>query len=451
MLQSTNKTSLLVPFQLPKFISEDPNYANFVLFIQAYYEWLEQENNTLDFSKNLLNYMDVDTTSEQFLQYYVNDFMSYFPQEILADKTKAIKIAKELYQSKGTPASYKFLFRILYNSDVDFFITKDSVMKASAGKWYAPKSLKLATSNPNFLSINNLRLFGKLSKSIGTVETAIFDGTKTEVFISNIERLFQSGEDVIVVDNENQPLYFKNGEIVPKGTPGSETLIAQIVGQISQIKINPNKRGLAYSVGDPVVISGGLNANVPNPVGAIAEVSEVTTGSVSRASVIDQGYGYTLSDINLVPGGANTYIQFTDLVGSSPKAPIVTVGTLNPVGEANVTFIPIDSIQLKQYHHLGNIAGSSGANTIINALTGLWTQQSYQFANLISANANTTLANAFTFSSFSTYPLSSLIVQQKPYQSILQMHMDKPYFQIWVFFHLYKLSIQVQVTQIMTR
>ena len=109
MLQSTNKTSLLVPFQLPKFISEDPNYANFVLFIQAYYEWLEVQNNTLDFSKNLLNYMDVDTTTEQFLQYYVNDFMSYFPQEILADKRKAIKIAKELYQSKGTPASYKFM------------------------------------------------------------------------------------------------------------------------------------------------------------------------------------------------------------------------------------------------------------------------------------------------------------------------------------------------------
>ena len=38
MIQSNQKTSLLVPQQLPKFIGEDPNYANFVLFLQAYYE-----------------------------------------------------------------------------------------------------------------------------------------------------------------------------------------------------------------------------------------------------------------------------------------------------------------------------------------------------------------------------------------------------------------------------
>jgi hypothetical protein len=412
MLQSTNKTSLLVPFQLPKFISEDPSYANFVLFIQAYYEWLEEQNNTLDFSKNLPNYMDVDTTTEQFLQYYVNDFMSYFPQEILADKRKAIKIAKELYQSKGTPASYKFLFRILYNSDVEFFYTKDALFKASAGKWYVPRSLKLATSNANFLSIENLRLFGNISKSIATVETAIFDGVKTEVFISNVDRLFQSGETVTVVDSNNQILYFLNGEIVPQGTIGAESLTALIVGQISQVIINPKNRGLSYSVNDPIVLYGGLNPNVAGPIGATAFVGEVTSGSIQRIIITDGGYGYTTSTANLQIGGANTFIQFTDLVGTSPQAPIAVVGALDPIGIANVSFIPTDSIQLKQYHYLGNIAGSSGANTY-NANTGLWTQQKYQFANNLSANANTTLANAFTFTGFTTYPISSVIVQNQ--------------------------------------
>jgi len=412
MLQSTNKTSLLVPFQLPKFISEDPNYANFVLFIQAYYEWLEEQNNTLDFSKNLLNYMDVDTTTDQFLQYYINDFMSYFPQDILADKRKAIKIAKQLYQSKGTPASYKFLFRILYNSDVEFFYTKDALLKASSGKWYVPRSLKLATSDKNFLAIQNLRVFGNISKSIATVETAIFDGIKTEVFISNVERLFQSGETVTVVDTNNQTLYFLNGEIVPEGTVGSESLTALIVGQISQIKVDPNNRGLSYQTGDPVVFYGGLNSNVAGPVGATAYVEEVTSGSVQRIVVANEGYGYTTSTANLQIGGANTYIQFTNLAGTSPQAPIATIGSLDPTGIANVTFIPTDSIQLKRYHYLGNIAGSSGANTY-NPSTGLWTQQSYQFANNISANANTTLANAFSFTGFTTYPIASVIVQNQ--------------------------------------
>jgi hypothetical protein len=412
MLQSNQKTSLLVPYELPKFISEDPNYANFVLFIQAYYEWMEQQNNTLDYSKNLLNYMDVDTTTDEFLQYYVNDFLSYFPQEILADKSKAIKIAKELYQSKGTPASYKFLFRVLYNSDVEFLYTKDVILKASAGKWYVARSLKLATGDNNFLNIQNLRLFGNISKSIATVENAIYDGLKTEVFISNISRLFQSGETVTVVDSNNQPVYFLNGEIVPIGTVGSETLSALIVGQISQVKIDPNNRGLAYNTNDPVVVYGGLNANTVGPVGATVKVGAVTSGSVQRIVVVTEGFGYTASIANSQVGGANTVIQFSNIVGTSPKAPIAVVGSLNPVGIANVTFIPTDSIQLKQYHYLGNIAGSSGANTY-NPTTGLWTQQAYQFANLSSANANTSLANAFSFTAFSTFPLSSVIVQNQ--------------------------------------
>lgn len=412
MLQSNQKTSLLVPYELPKFISEDPNYANFVLFVQAYYEWMEQQNNTLDFSKNLLNYMDVDTTTDEFLQYFVNDFLSYFPQEILADKSKAIKIAKELYQSKGTPASYKFLFRILYNSDVEFLYTKDVILKASAGKWYVARSLKLDTGNNNFLKIQNLRLFGNISKSIATVENAIYDGLKTEVFISNISRLFQSGETVTVVDSSNQLVYFLNGVIVPTGTVGSETLSALIVGQISQVKIDPNNRGLSYNTNDPVVVYGGLNANTVGPVGATVKVGAVTSGSVQRIVVVSEGFGYTPSIANSQVGGANTVIQFSNIIGTSPKAPIAVVGSLNPIGIANVTFIPTDSIQLKRFHYLGNIAGSSGANTY-NSTTGLWTQQAYQFANLSSANANTTLANAFSFTAFSTFPLSSVVVQNQ--------------------------------------
>ena len=106
MIQSNQKTSLLVPYQLPKFISEDPSYANFILFLQAYYEWLELANtanaNTSIAttsgqgvtygSKNIQNYSDVDSTLDGFLKYYINDFLPYFPEDALADKDKVLKI-----------------------------------------------------------------------------------------------------------------------------------------------------------------------------------------------------------------------------------------------------------------------------------------------------------------------------------------------------------------------
>ena len=79
MISNDQKTSLLIPSQLPEYIRDNPDYGNFVSFLQAYYEWMEQNGNATDRAKNLLNYTDIDATSSEFLKYYVNDFLPYFP------------------------------------------------------------------------------------------------------------------------------------------------------------------------------------------------------------------------------------------------------------------------------------------------------------------------------------------------------------------------------------
>jgi len=375
-MTTNNKTSLLISSQLPEFISSDPSYNNFVLFLEAYYEWMEQQGGVVDYSKSLLQYKDIDTTTDEFINYFQNDFLSNFPTDILANKKEVIKIAKQLYQSKGTPASYKFLFRILYNSDVDFFYTKDAVLKASAGTWYVPISIKLSSTDTNFLATKNLRIFGLTTKSIATIENAVFVNGKMEIFISNMERLFQSGEDITIVDSNNQPVYFLNGKVVASTTEGAETLSAKIVGQISKININPNSRGLYYQPGNPVIVYGGLNSAEGH--GASAQIGSVTSGSIQIINTINGGYGYTTSP--------NTTINITNAPGA-----IATVQSLNPNGIANATFIPTDEISTKQYTQIGATA--------------------YSFANNLIANANTSLANSFTFTSLTTYPISAVSVQ----------------------------------------
>ena len=366
MIDSGQKTSLLIPSQLPEFVRDEPSYANFVLFLQAYYEWLEENDNVIDRSKNLLNYKDIDKTTSEFLDYYTNEFLSYFPKEILADEKKVIKIAKELYQSKGTPASYQFLFKVLYGTDVDFFYTKDAVLKASSGKWYVAKSLKLSSDDPNFLNIQNLRVFGETTKSIATIETSVISGNKIEIFISNIERLFQSGEFVRIVDSNNQDVLFD-------GAP----LRAKLVGQISQIKIDPNNRGLLYQPGDPVVVYGGLNS--AEGIGATATVGTTTKGSINRVSVTNGGFGYRDD-----PYGK---LSVTNASGA-----ILKIGSLSPTtaNTANATYIPIDYIGKKYLTTIG------AAN--------------YVFSNIATSNANTSLINAFSFIEFTTYPISSVLV-----------------------------------------
>jgi hypothetical protein len=293
MIPNNQKTSLLIPHQLPAFIRDDPAYDKFVLFLQAYYEWMEQEGQVTNSSKNILNYTDVDNTTSEFIDYFINDFLPFFPKDLLVDKAKVIKYAKQFYQSKGTPASFKFLFKVLYNSDFDVYYTKESVLRASAGTWYVAKSLKLASLDDNLLNIKQYRLLGETTRSIATVENSVVAGTKTEVFLSNIQRLFQSGEFVRVVDNNNQDVLF-----------GGQPLRAKIVGQISSITIDPKARGLFYEPGDPVVVYGGLNQDTLFPVGANAEVEVVTTGKIKSISVDNGGFGYSLdSPINITNGG----------------------------------------------------------------------------------------------------------------------------------------------------
>jgi len=367
MIPGNKKTSLLIDSQLPGFVKDDPDYSNFVLFLEAYYEWLEQNNNITKRSKSLLSYKDIDTTTNEFMDYYLNEFLQYFPKDILIDEEQAVKYARQLYQTKGTPASYKFLFKILYNSDFDYFYTKDALLKPSDGSWYVAKSVRLATSDPNFLLVDNYRLFGETSKTIATIENSVATGNKTDIFISNMTRLFESGETVRVVDNNNQDVLF-NGQ----------PLSAKIIGQVNQVKIDPNRRGLLYETGDPVILFNGLNPNTANPIGATAEVGDVTTGSIERVNVINGGFGYRLY---------NTTYKVTNAPGA-----ILSTGSVNPdpILSGNVNFIPIDVIAPKQAITL------SAAN--------------YNFANMVTANANTTLYDALNFRAFETNPISSVIV-----------------------------------------
>lgn len=393
-----NKTSSKVLFQLPEFIRSDTNYETFVAFIQAYYEWLEQYNigsgkeGVIYGTQNLLNYQDVDfvesgETFNKFIDYYINDFLPNFPKDALTDKSKMVKIARRLYQTKGTPASYQFLFRALYNSDADIFLTRDVVLKASDGKWYVSKSLRLDTNDEQWLSIDNLRVFGLTSKSIATIERSTSVNSRIEVFITNIGRLFESGESIIVVDNNNQPLYFKDSVIVDSSIVGSTTLVAKILGSISSVNIDSKKRGQLYTgrsttySGDPVVFYGGLREDTANPIGAEAFVLETTLGSLRDITLIDGSYGYREDP--------NTYIQIR---GGGGSGAIANVASVDPAGMINVAFIPKDYL----------------SNAITNTKIGA---NNYAFfAANTSSNSVCTLANAFTFTSFSTFPIASVVL-----------------------------------------
>ena len=129
----TKKISAIVERQLPGFVRQD--HPTFVAFLEAYYEWLAQDGNAEERLKTLEQNQDIDTTLDEFVEYFNREFLVRIPQEILADRKQLSKHIKEYYHARGTEKSYKLLFRILFDSDVEFYYPHVDILRASDGKW----------------------------------------------------------------------------------------------------------------------------------------------------------------------------------------------------------------------------------------------------------------------------------------------------------------------------
>jgi hypothetical protein len=364
-----NKTSALVSSQLPKFISDDPNYSTFVLFLQAYYEWMEEQGGATYGAKNIPNYYDIDKTLDSFLDHFRHEFLAFFPQGALVDERKLIKIAKELYKTKGTPASFEFLFRVLYDSDVQLFNTSDYVFRASDGKWTITKSVKLATSDTTWFNSIGYRVFGLESRAYATIESVnIINSNSLELILTTVQNNFISGEYVVVQDDRFNNIIFNNN-----------ILTAEILGVISAVTVNPAYKGAGYVVGDPVVFYGGLDPNTASPIGASATIGAVSTAGIGDISASYPGHGYRSSF---------TDIQINSPTGAFAAAVLSTTdGVAYPVNWIGQEVI--SSIDTNQHLNIGTFIG---------------------FANNVIANANSKLSTTLTYPTLTTYGIGTILI-----------------------------------------
>jgi hypothetical protein len=385
MAFADNSILPLIESQIPDFIVRD--HPKFVAFIRAYYEWLEnsRKGSVLYDTKNLLAYKDINRTTDEFLEYFRKDFLPNFPSEIALDERKLIKTAREFYSKKGSTESIKFLFRVLYDKEIEIFYPKEQVLRASDGRWNLPRSIKVVLSAENdTLDLNLLEKnvgIGSVSKARCRIEAvkkfvdSELDREIVEIYISNLTKQFSAGENIRIT-------YYDELGI-------KKVFSEKIIGVISSIKVDPKNRGLKYRgterdesgiityPGDPVAITGGLNVG---GIEALAHVGDISKGGISQVSVIKGGYGFR--------DYPNTVTSIINAEGDTGTGANVIVQTLDVANQIFV-FVNTDSII-----NLANVLLSS----------------TYAFANSLTANANSTLANAFSYANLSFAPLKTMNV-----------------------------------------
>ena len=136
--------SNFVETQFPQFyLTEGPN---FVLFVKAYYEWLESEGQAISEARSLYDYRDIDNTLTSFLEHFQKKYLYGIPFNVIINKRFLLKHILDVYRSKGSINCYKLLFRLIYNQDVEIYLPGVDILKPSDGTWVEPKYLEVTNT-----------------------------------------------------------------------------------------------------------------------------------------------------------------------------------------------------------------------------------------------------------------------------------------------------------------
>ena len=74
------RISPFIESQVPDFVRSD--YPTFLSFLEAYYEWVEQNENAIGAVSRLSSSGDVDTTIDDFVSQFRNTYLLNFPKEL---------------------------------------------------------------------------------------------------------------------------------------------------------------------------------------------------------------------------------------------------------------------------------------------------------------------------------------------------------------------------------
>ena len=297
----SEKVSALVQSQFPDFYAEEGE--NFILFLKAYYEYLEQTGKASHEMHKLLSYKDIDETTEEYIEYFRRTLLAEIPDYAISDKRLLAKTIKDFYQSKGTFESYKLLFRILYNEDVEVNYPADQLLKVSDGDYRIDRYLVTAHDENNTTLIGTTIVgndSGAEALCENVVKRTIRNRVVDQIYLSNIKGTFQHLEPI-------------KRKLNGGPTPHSPIVEAGI----STFTIV--SAGAKYEPGDVVEI-------ISNDIGKFGKVvvtQAIDLGGSLTFNLVDGGSGYT-SSVN-----DTTQIQFIGGDGSSPPSFQIFRGDLN--------------------------------------------------------------------------------------------------------------------------
>lgn len=309
---------------IPEYIKT--NHEMFDTFIQAYYEWLENNNdsensNYSDVYKAVGNpgwivnngdkVVDIDATIDEFVEYFAKEVCPIAIDEIQTNPKFFLKKIRDIYLAKGTPNAFKLFFKLYYNDNIDVFETGDTILRTSDGKYFAFPTAHFYVSefqsNLDKIDFTLAELLDDSEKYVATILSGEVVGeTKLKEAIVKVQFA-----DEVTLD---EGTYF---------IKSSDTLYQiKVSSMVSLFELSLTKTAPLYNTNDPIYVDSlSLGRRF------YGSVESVSNGTVEGIKIRDRGVYYTPND----------YFQFEDENTIDGNFTITTTGTYGDVETINNT------------------------------------------------------------------------------------------------------------------
>lgn len=286
--------SHLVANQFPDLYREEG--PQFVAFLRAYYEFLEQEGYVVHDSRSNLTHIDIDTAGDAFLSHFKATYMNGVPAELLGDARFMQKHILDLYRAKGSTEGMRLFFRLLFNEEIDVYLPSVDILKASDGKWIERRYLEIDRTAVGSDYVNKT-VYGVRSGASALVESheqILVRGRQIDLlYVSNISGTFFNDEF----------LYYDGQDVAD---------YRKIVG--SPVAVNVVSSDLNFERGDTVYASDGRGRFLE---GVVANTRSVQEGFI-EFSLVNGGLAYSNDAVvNIVSLGSGTGANFSFTIGNT--------------------------------------------------------------------------------------------------------------------------------------
>jgi len=280
------KTTTKKPFNLTETLTGQTSDATATIKVV--------KDNVVRKTGKILDYRNIEYSVDKYIDYLKDELFTSIPMTMYSDKRLVALKFKDFFESKSNEDSYKFLFKLLYNEDINLYYPGEDLLRVSDGDFEKTQIIRAVVTDDVFDFLNKT-ISGGTSGALGNVV--------------DIKRYVIGSIDVAEMTLKLVSGTFQAGETISDIT--DETLTTTLYGMVTGFTIND--AGSGYQVGDAITFTG-------NGAAVEAVVSSIKQSPITAINYNTKGYGYRLgteaSVVNTGTGGSGLIVRVTEIANT---------------------------------------------------------------------------------------------------------------------------------------